>query len=238
MPPRNQPTERTCIVTRAALPVERLIRFVRAPDGEVVADLRRRLPGRGVWVTADAGHVRTAERKRLFTRGLGEGAKVAPGLADRVADLLRQAAVAALSLARKAGSVVTGFAKVEAALARDEVVALIHASEAGEDGVAKLNAAARRRFGGEAGNLPVIRILAGGELDLAFGRTNVIHAALLAGPASANVLNRVRTLADFLGGDLGVGDTRTATTSTATTSTAPASPETASNVSAGIPGNS
>lgn len=208
MPPRNEPPTRTCIVTREALPAERLIRFVAAPDGAVVPDLRRKLPGRGVWVTADAEHVRTAERKRLFGRGFGEEVRVEPGLADRVAGLLREAALSALSLARKAGALVTGFAKVESALASGEVVALIHAAEAGGDGVAKLEAAARRRFGEAAGDLPVIRIFAGEELDLAIGRTNVIHAALLAGPAGDNALSRVRALADFLGGDKGVGDAR------------------------------
>ncbi|HET7717906.1 MAG TPA: DUF448 domain-containing protein [Bauldia sp.] len=103
MPPRNEPPTRTCIVTREALPAERLIRFVAAPDGTVVPDLRRRLPGRGVWVSADAEHIRTAERKRLFARGLGEEVKVEPGLADRVAALLKESALSALSLARKAG---------------------------------------------------------------------------------------------------------------------------------------
>jgi predicted RNA-binding protein YlxR (DUF448 family) len=208
MPPRNEPPTRTCIVTREALPVERLIRFVAAPDGAVVPDLRRKLPGRGVWVTADAEHVRTAERKRLFDRGFGEEVRVEPGLADRVAGLLREAALSALSLARKAGALVTGFAKVESALASGEVVALIHAAEAGGDGIAKLESAARRRFGEAAADLPVIRIFEGGELDLAIGRTNVIHAALLAGPAGDNALSRVRALADFLGGDKGVGDAR------------------------------
>jgi predicted RNA-binding protein YlxR (DUF448 family) len=204
MPPRNEPQTRTCIVTREALPAERLIRFVAAPDGAVVPDLRRRLPGRGVWVTADAEHVRTAERKRLFSRGFGEDVKVEPGLAERVAGLLREAALSALSLARKAGALVTGFAKVESALGEGKVVGLIHAAEAGADGVAKLEGAARRRLGVAAGDLPVIRIFAGGELDLAIGRTNVIHAALLAGPAGDNALSRVRALADFLGGDKGV----------------------------------
>ena len=73
------------------------------------------------------------------------------------------------------------------------------------DGIAKLDAAARRRLGEAAIDLPVIRIFPGGELDLAFGRSNVIHAALLAGPASANALTRVRALAEFLGGDMGAG---------------------------------
>ncbi len=205
MPPRNEPTTRTCIVTREALPAERLIRFVAAPDGAVVADLRRKLPGRGVWVTADAAHVRAAERKRLFARGLGNEAKVEPGLSDRVAGLLREAALSALSLARKAGTLVTGFAKVESALGEGRVVGLIHAAEAGADGIAKLDGAARRRLGAAAIDLPVIRMFPGRDLDLAFGRSNVIHAALLAGPASANALTRVRALAEFLGGDKGVG---------------------------------
>jgi len=205
MPPRNEPTTRTCIVTREALPSERLIRFVAAPDGAVVADLRRKLPGRGVWVTADATHVGAAERKRLFARGLGEEAKVEPGLAERVAGLLREAALSALSLARKAGTLVTGFAKVESALGEGKVVGVIHAAEAGGDGIAKLDAAARRRLGVAAADLPVIRIFPSRDLDLAFGRSNVIHAALLAGPASANALKRVRALAEFLGGDMGAG---------------------------------
>ncbi len=197
MPGRHVPTERTCVVTRQTLPVDALIRFVVAPDGSVVADLRRRLPGRGVWVTADAEHVARAERKGQLARAFDGPARVEPGLADRVEALLTAAAVGALSFARKAGAVVSGFAKVEAALARDPVVGLIHAAEASADGAAKLDSAARRRFGD--GGLPVIRTLAAQDLDLAFGRTNVIHAALLAGPASSNLLARIRDLDRFRG---------------------------------------
>ncbi len=206
MPPRNEPATRTCIVTREALPPERLIRFVAAPDGAVVPDLRHRLPGRGVWVRAAAAHVATAEKKRLFARGLQADVTVEPGLSDRVSGLLREAAVSSLSLARKAGELVTGYTKVEAALRESPVVALIHAAEAGADGVAKLDAVARRRTEGTGAPLPVIRIFESGELDLALGRANVIHAALLAGPAGNNALNRVRALVEYLGGDEGVGD--------------------------------
>jgi predicted RNA-binding protein YlxR (DUF448 family) len=197
MPRRGEP-ERTCIVTRATAPVDALIRFVRAPDGEVVPDLKRRLPGRGVWVTAKAEHVRRAENRRLFQRGFGEPVKVEPGLDRRVADQLAMAAIGALSLARKAGGVVAGFAKVEAAIAAGNVVGLIEAEGAGADGTAKLRAALKRRTGDPAA-VPVIGLFTGEQLDLAFGRSNVIHAALLAGPASANVLKRVQYLADYLG---------------------------------------
>jgi predicted RNA-binding protein YlxR (DUF448 family) len=205
MPRRGEPTERTCIVTRETLPVERLIRFVAAPDGSVVADLRRRLPGRGVWVKAEAGLVRAAERRNLFARAFDQPVMAEPGLAERVEESLRTAALGALSLARKAGEVVSGFAKVEAAIGSAEVVGVIHAAEAGEDGVAKLGAALRRRAGA-IGAVPVIRIFTGEQLDLAFGGANVIHAALLAGPASRNTLFRVRSLADFLGEGMGAGD--------------------------------
>ena len=86
LPRANEPSERTCVVTRRTEPVARLIRFVMAPDGSVVPDLRRRLPGRGVWITAKADYVRTAERRRLFARGFGVPVKVEPDLAERVGD--------------------------------------------------------------------------------------------------------------------------------------------------------
>jgi hypothetical protein len=197
MPRRAEPGERTCIVTRLAKPTDALIRFVVAPDGSVVPDIRRRLPGRGVWVTADAEHVRAAARKRLLARAFHGPANVDDGIADEVERLLASAAISALSLARKAGTMVGGHAKVAAAIGHDPVIALVHAAEAGADGVDKLQAAARRRYGEE--KLPVIRCFASGQLDLAFGRTNVIHAALLAGPASDNALARVRDLVRYRG---------------------------------------
>jgi predicted RNA-binding protein YlxR (DUF448 family) len=191
----HQTSERTCIVTRRALPPEALIRFVLAPDGTVVPDLRHRLPGRGAWVTAAAEAVRLAERKRAFVRAFGEPVRVEPGLAERVDGLLVAAALAALSLARKAGTLVGGLAKVEAALAAKPVAALIHAAEAGDDGVRSLAAASRRRYGEKPP--PVIRYFDGAQLGLAFGRANVIHAALLVGPATENALARVREIARY-----------------------------------------
>src|SRR5215204_3821461 len=74
---RSEP-ERTCIVTREAGSPEGLIRFVIAPDGTVVADLRRKLPGRGAWVTARADIVRQAVRARLFGRAFKAEVKVRP----------------------------------------------------------------------------------------------------------------------------------------------------------------
>jgi hypothetical protein len=80
---------------------------------------------------------------------------------------------------------------------------LLHAAEAASDGIRKIDGAVRRRFGDRADNLPVIKTFNASQLDLAFGRPNVIHAALLAGPASAAFLARNMRLERFRAGDPG-----------------------------------
>ncbi|SHL24937.1 RNA-binding protein [Roseibium suaedae] len=198
MPKKNEPTERQCAVTRAVLPVDHLIRFVLDPQGQVVPDLKRVLPGRGVWVTAATETIEAAEKqkKRVFGRGFKCEALVDAGLAGRVDALLEKAALSALSMTRKAGELVTGFSKVEAALKRDPVSGLIHASEAADDGIRKLAGVAAGR-NETANGLQIVRLFDSTQLDLALGRSNVIHAALLAGRASENFLSRVRELEAF-----------------------------------------
>ncbi|MDK9695896.1 MAG: RNA-binding protein [Siculibacillus sp.] len=197
-PPKKTDVTRTDIVSREARPVSELIRFVEAPDGSVVPDLKRDLPGRGVWVEATRAAVDRAVERRLFARSLRKPVGVASDLGALLDGLLAKQALGTFGLARKAGLVVTGFAKVEAAVARERLAGLIHAAEAGSDGVEKLAAALRRRFGGEIG-CPVVRIFTGAQLDLALGRSNVIHAALLAGRASETFLERARALARYRG---------------------------------------
>ena len=205
MPRKNEPTERCCIVTRETRPVGELIRFVAAPDGSVVADLRRRLPGRGVWVTARRDMVEQAERKRLFGRGFKADISLEPGLADRADAMLQDAALSSLSMTKKAGCIVAGFAKVEAAIAKGEVAAIVEAADAGGDGVRKIAAALRRRLDGGQ-EIPVIRIFTSDQLSLALGRSNVIHAALLEDRASSAFIERVEALIGFRDGFSGPDD--------------------------------
>lgn len=199
MPRKNEPLERTCALTREVKPVSQLLRFVEAPDGTVVPDIKGVLPGRGVWITATADAVEEAQKKRVFARGLKSGARAEPGLAGRVDALLEKAALGALSLTRKAGEVVTGFSKVEAALKRDPVAGLIEARDGAEDGKRKLAAVAAAKFGSTDG-CPVVRLFTSAQLDLALGRSNVIHAALLEGRTSESFLTRARRLEKFRGG--------------------------------------
>ena len=196
--PRSAPgLERLCIVARAVRPVADMIRFVLGPDGTVVPDLKRRLPGRGVWVTATRATVAEAVRRHAFARGFKAEARVAPDLPAAVERLLERSTLDALGIVRKAGRVVAGFARVEDALAAEPVVALLHAADAGAEGARKIAAAARRHLGEQADSLAVVRLFTAAELDLALGRPNVVHAALLAGPASDGFLVRYRRLERF-----------------------------------------
>lgn len=198
--PKHEP-QRTCIVTREAHPDRELMRFVLGPGGEVVPDLRRRLPGRGAWVRATAAAVGEAVRKRLFAKGFKAEAKASPDLVAEIDALLVRDVAGALALANKAGAVVAGFAKVESALAGGGVAALVHAREAAEDGRRKLAAALRRNGRDPISAPPVFDDLPGDDLAVALGRDHVVHAALLAGPGSEGCLARWRRLRVFRGVD-------------------------------------
>lgn len=189
---------RLCALRRAVTPTDNLIRFVVDPDGIVVPDVKGKLPGRGVWVTADRKSVSEAVRRRVFARGFKRDVTVPGDLDTRVQAALERHALDSLAMAAKAGEAVAGFAKVEAALAAGRAVALLHAREAGTDGVRKLDALVPQSDE-EAKNVPIIRAFTSAQLDLAFGRSNVVHAALLAGSASTGFIGRCRRFERFIG---------------------------------------
>jgi predicted RNA-binding protein YlxR (DUF448 family) len=193
-------TERFCVVTRTVKPVDELIRFVVGPDG-IVPDLKRKLPGRGLWITADKKILADAIARKAFTRGFKREVKVPADLGTLTEQLLVQSTLDALAIAGKARLVSAGFAKAEAALMRDRVVGLLHASEAAADGVKKLTGVLKSRP--DADRIPVIKAFESAQLDLALGRSNVVHAALLAGPPSDTFLARFQRLERFRTGNSG-----------------------------------
>jgi hypothetical protein len=192
-------TMRMCAVTREVRPIDELIRFVVSPTGEVVPDLKRKLPGRGLWVSASRRVVAEAVRRNQFGKGFKRAVQVAPALSETTEALLERSLVEALAMAAKAGQVVSGFGKVETALALRQVQVLIHAADGAADGIRKLDAIARQNAGidDESRQLPTVTALTSEQLDLALGRSNVIHAALLAGPASKTFLSRSHTLVRY-----------------------------------------
>lgn len=181
-----------CIVTREVKDEAELIRFVRSPDGVAVPDLGRKLPGRGVWVSLDAKILAQAVKRNAFSKAFGAATTMPPDLSDSVSKLLRQQALSLLSLARKAGEAVTGFMKVEDMVGKGRAKLLFHGTDAAPDGCRKLDRLAGAK-------VERIVLFHSRELDLAFGRSNVVHAAVARGGLAEKLQAAVRRIEKFEG---------------------------------------
>jgi uncharacterized protein len=196
---RDAGSMRTCIVSRATLPPESMIRFVLGPDSEVTPDIKRKLPGRGVWVTARASILTQAIAKKAFDRGFKKQVRTPNNLVSLVDQLLEQDALQSLSMANKAGAATTGAAKIEAAVVKKPLAAVLHATDGSSDGLRKLRQALRRELGDKVSSVAEIALFSSAQLDLALGRVNVIHASLDASPVADAFLHRARRLQNFRG---------------------------------------
>ncbi|MGH6725396.1 MAG: RNA-binding protein [Pseudolabrys sp.] len=193
--------QRHCALTRTLKPVDEMVRFVIGPGSHTVPDIKRKLPGRGLWITGTRAAIEQAIKSNVFARSFKQNVRVAADLATATERLLEQSALDALAIAGKAGQVIGGFAKVEAAIGREDLVALIHASDASADGKRKLDAALQRKTLENTRGIAVLEQFAGAQLDLALNRSNVVHAALLAGPVSETFLARAKRLERFRTGN-------------------------------------
>lgn len=191
-------THRLCALTRQERPTSELLRFVAGPDDRIYFDLSRKLPGRGVWVTADRESVATASKSGTFARSLKRKVTVPAELAEKVETQLVDRVCQSLSLANKAGLVVTGFDKVFAVIERWEASVLLHGIDAAPGGRDKLDSKLRAICRAGDGLATIVDCLTIDQLSLAIGRPNVVHAALKAGGAterfaeSAALLTRYR----------------------------------------------
>ena len=192
---------RLCAVSRAQRPPEELIRFVLAPDGSIVPDLARRLPGRGVWVAATRETVAAAVRQKAFAKSLKQQVSMPDDLPGLVERLLVKRVGEALSLTNKAGLLVAGFAKIEGLVEQGRAAILIHASDAAADGVEKLNRKFKALVGSDGCENSILAELTSAELSLAIGRPNVVHAAASEGGASQRMLQEAVRLRRYRAGE-------------------------------------
>ena len=179
-PPSTGP-QRTCIATGETGAPERMIRFVVGPEGDVVPDLARRLPGRGLWVKAERAAVERAVAKNLFARAARASVKPASDLAERVERLLLERTLADLSRARRAGRAVAGFVKVEQMVGQRRAGLLVVADEADGDGLGKLKAT----------GLPIARLGDAAALGGIFGREQAVYVAVARDDAGGAFIERI-----------------------------------------------
>jgi predicted RNA-binding protein YlxR (DUF448 family) len=172
---------RTCIVTSETLAPERMIRFVVGPEGDVVPDLARRLPGRGLWLRAERAIVEQAVAKKAFSRAARARVGAAADLPERVEHLLLQRVLEDLARARRAGRAVAGFVKVEQMIGQRRAGLLIVADEADGDGLGKL----------QASGLPIERLGDSAALGGVFGRDQAVYVAVVRDDASGMFIQRI-----------------------------------------------
>ena len=179
-PPSTGP-QRTCIASGETGAPDRMIRFVVGPEGDVVPDLARRLPGRGLWVKAERAAVERAVAKNLFARAARASVKPAADLAERVERLLLERALTDLSRARRAGRAVAGFVRVEQMVGQRRAGLLVVADEADGDGLGKL----------KASGLPIARLGDAAALGGIFGREQAVYVAVVRDDAGGAFIERI-----------------------------------------------
>lgn len=182
---REDGPERKCIATGEIEPKFGLIRFVAGPDGRMVPDLAGKLPGRGVYVSADRAAIDRAIDKGLFSRAAKQKVTLPEGFSDLLEQMLSRRVVDLISLARKSGDAVSGYEKVKDWLLKEEAEVLVQADDGSARGKSKLSTP----YGGS-----YIGWLSADELGMAFGRQTVIHAALRAGGMASRVVEEAQRL--------------------------------------------
>jgi len=188
--------DRKCIVKRQTAERGDLLRFVLDPsDNLVVPDLKEKLPGRGVWVTCARKNVEDAVKNKLFARAFKGPCKVPDDLLVAIDTMLEDRALNSLSLAKKAGEVITGFDKLFQVMSRTELDVLLQASDGAEGGQKKME----NKFAATFPEGKVIKLFTSEQMDMAFGNTNVIHAAITHGNMTKTVLEATDRLAKYRG---------------------------------------
>ncbi len=194
--------DRTCIVTREATDPADLIRFVAGPDGQVVPDLKRQLPGRGCWIRAERPLVERALQRKLFARALKTDVTAPGDLGELVDRLLAADLAGMMNLARKASQFVSGAMKVDNAVRSGEALGVFHAVDAAADGVRKIDQARKAwRLGTDAEeDIPSFKLFTVAEMEELMGQNAFIHAAALAGQAGEGVVKRATKLETYRNG--------------------------------------
>ncbi len=198
--PAHRP-ERRCVLTGESRDRAGLVRLVIGPDGQLWPDLAARLPGRGAWVTPDARAIADAVASGRLARAAARTLKapviVPQDLVDRIGEGLMRRTLDRLGLERRAGHLVFGFERLVEQARAGRLVLLLHAGDAADDGVARLDQAFRSG-GGDMRD--VLRLPADRHaLSRAVGRENMVHSGVSDGRAAARIRGDAARWLAFLG---------------------------------------
>lgn len=181
---------RKCIVCGEVMEKDNLLRFIAAPDGRIIPDFKKKLPGKGVYVSNSKTSLEKAVSKNLFSKALKKNVKTDSDLTELVEHLIKKNGLDLISLSRKAGILITGFEKVSDSLRKGKVTLVLEAKDAGLDGHNKIMSLAK--------NIEVFNIYDIEELDQALGKVNTVHVAFEKSEMAKIVYNELKKIEKFL----------------------------------------
>lgn len=164
---------RRCIVTGAVTEKDALLRFVVDPEHRLVVDIEQRLPGRGIWLSADRETLMKACAKNIFAKAARAGVIVPVELVEQVEARLIRHCLNMIGLARRAGQAAFGFEKARDWFRSGRTGLLLIAADA------SANARAKGRAFNDAE--PLVVPLTASELGGVAGRERSVYVVIAPG---------------------------------------------------------
>ncbi|PHR93657.1 MAG: DNA-binding protein [Robiginitomaculum sp.] len=194
----HKSTERKDIASGEVMDPARMIRLAFSPDGDVVADVFAKLPGRGAWVAANREAVETAIRTQAFARAAKRKVQVPDGFADLIEQHLSRRVLALLGMANRAGELESGFDKVRSVAQAGLISFRVEASDGSEDGRSKIRVITKAVANEmEQLSAPVIGCFNATELGQIMGREHMVHLAVRKGRLARALRVELSRLAGF-----------------------------------------
>lgn len=184
--------ERKCIVEGIVKPLSEMLRFVEV-NNTLLPDFNKKLPGKGMYVTANRLSLQKAIDKKIFHKVSRHNLKISDDFMNMVDNLIKQKALESINIARKSGALVTGFEKVKEATKKNNVEFIIQAIDAGTDGKEKVALFAK--------SIEIFNLFSIDELDITLNKQNTVHMAILKSDVSAMVYNNLKKYQNFFVND-------------------------------------
>lgn len=180
--------ERKCILDGTVKPLAELLRFVEL-NNELLPDFNKKLPAKGMYVTANRLSLIKALEKKLFHKVSRHNLRISEDFMENVERLLKQKALDSLNIARKSGALLTGFEKLKEAVKKNKVSFIVEAVDAGLDGKEKVALLAK--------SIEIFNLFSIDELDKTLNKENTVYVAVLKGDVSGMVYQNLKKYQNF-----------------------------------------
>ncbi|MBP02730.1 MAG: hypothetical protein CMM25_07965 [Rhodospirillaceae bacterium] len=182
---------RTCLVTRQTMPKAGLLRFVVSPEETLVFDGLKRLPGRGLWVTANNHVISQAISARIFEKITKTKLIIPSNLMEIITGFFRNKCLQKIGLCKKAGVMAIGFQKVSIQISSIGTVCLLEAKDGAPDGRRKMTALTKKAS--------IIDFFDRAELSRAVGVEDAVHIGLTSNKITDALQDELKQYAQIIG---------------------------------------